>query len=74
MVISDLCGLLFSQKGKLYNKMLEAKQRLNDPKRLEDSLKTALDLAFTNKDLRSSIMSSDPRADGRLGNQEGLKP
>ena len=50
-LVTRICRILFQGKGQLFNKLIEQKQNLRDPAKMDASVSQAIDLAFDNKDL-----------------------
>ena len=46
-----MCRVLFQSKGHIFNKLIEQKQNLKDPAKIDASISQAIDLAFENKEL-----------------------
>ena len=46
-----MIGVLFQSKGALFDKLVEQKQLLKDPQKLDASVNRAIDLAFEKRDL-----------------------
>ena len=50
-LVDKMIGVLFQSKGALFDKLVEQKQLLKDPQKLDASVNRAIDLAFEKRDL-----------------------